>query len=161
MSENAVQAARKALLERLTPETAAMLQIATPNNLASAGIQFPAAPAGGGGGGGGGGRVLFPGWPNPSTPTGRKIAQAESQGGERYDVLIERRHCGRLIGPGGSQFKELVAATGCNIIIEDKEAPPGQGHNVRCVILVGMPHQIRAAEAEVNRICEQVNRGSW
>ena len=40
-----------------------------------------------------GSRVLFPGWPDLSTGTGKKIQQAElAPGVVRYDIVIEKKH---------------------------------------------------------------------
>ena len=38
---------------------------------------------------------------------------------------------GRLIGPNGTQHREMQVMTGCTIVILDKEAPPGQTEDAR------------------------------
>eukprot|EP00966_Prymnesium_polylepis_P209510 4853326-Prymnesium_polylepis.1 len=98
------------------------------------------------------GMVACPGFPHPSGRTGRQIETAWTRPGNiRYDIIVKDQTCGRLIGPGGSRYKEMVRTTGCNIFICDWKSPPRHPADVRLVALVGSAHQVELARAAVNR----------
>lgn len=60
-------------------------------------------------------------WPPSTMPSGRSIEQFQaSPGNVRHDILISKQQVGRVIGAGGSMFKELTQKTGCNIFVLDK-----------------------------------------
>mmetsp|Transcript_23016 Transcript_23016/g.53208 ORF Transcript_23016/g.53208 Transcript_23016/m.53208 type:complete len:117 (-) Transcript_23016:1201-1551(-) len=62
---------------------------------------------------------------------------------------------GRLIGSGGSTYKELTMKTSCKIFVLDKEGPPpGYGDDERMVTLVGFDSQVAHGEMEINTIVQ-------
>jgi len=68
----------------------------------------------------------------------------------RHDLLVEKAHIGQLIGPGGSTIGRLLASTGCDIFVLDKEGPPsGFGVEQRVVVLVGTPSAVTLASHQV------------
>ena len=78
------------------------------------------------------------------------------QGIVRHDIMIEKSRVGRLIGVGGSVFKALVARTGCEIFVLDKEgAPPGCAPHMRLVILMGSEVATGCAAAEIEDLMKR------
>ena len=78
----------------------------------------------------------------------------------RHELLLEKRSLGRLIGPGGVIFKDLITRTGCQIIVIDTEVPPGYPEPWRLVVLVGTPQQLTSGVAEVNAQAQGRGTGS-
>ena len=60
-------------------------------------------------------------WPPPSVPTGRSIQQLEACAANvRHDMLIDHAQVGRVIGAGGSTYKQLTQSSQCNIFVLEK-----------------------------------------
>ena len=54
-------------------------------------------------------QTLTDDWPPTSDREGAKIQSALAQSGAvRHDILVDKKAIGKLIGPGGSQHKEMV-----------------------------------------------------
>ena len=82
-----------------------------------------------------------------------------TEGVVRHDVMIEKSLVGRLIGRGGSIFKALVARTGCEIFVLDKEGPPpGCAPHMRLVILMGSEMATGCAAAEIEDLMKDDRR---
>jgi len=99
---------------------------------------------------------LAPGFPGPETPTGRRMVALEATPGMlRTEMLISKASVGRLIGSGGTTYKELQSKTGCNIFILDKEGPPpGFPEDQRMVVFIGAEQQVAHAEVEVQTLLQ-------
>jgi rRNA processing protein Krr1/Pno1 len=90
-----------------------------------------------------------------------KIKIAESrEGNVRHDILVEKSSMGYLIGGKGKTYKELVAKTGCEIFLLDKEPPAGVPADQRLVVLVGTSHCVTAAYLEAMEIIKAAQSGS-
>jgi len=102
------------------------------------------------------GTKLAPGFPGLDTPSGRRISVLEQTPGHvRQDMMISKSYVGRLIGSGGSTYKELMVKTSCNIFILDKEGPPpGYGDDQRMITLIGFESQVAHAEVEINSLLQ-------
>merc|ERR1719229_2093780 len=87
---------------------------------------------------------------------GRKIQQLlQTPGHIRKDVIVSKGMVGRLIGSGGSTYKELTMKTSAKIFVLDKEGPPpGYGDDERMVTLVGFDSQVAHAEVEISTIVQ-------
>mmetsp|Transcript_65041 Transcript_65041/g.178468 ORF Transcript_65041/g.178468 Transcript_65041/m.178468 type:complete len:164 (+) Transcript_65041:858-1349(+) len=60
---------------------------------------------------------------------------------------------GRLIGTGGSIFKELTAKTACHIFVLDREGPPpGAPEDERIVVCLGTEAQVGHATYEIDQL---------
>ena len=103
----------------------------------------------------------FDDWPplRPDNPqhhaNAKRLHVAIAQGGRgavRHDMVVPKELCGRLIGPGGSAFKEMTARTGAAIVIFDKDAPPREPADNRLVVLVGTALQAICAAAEISSV---------
>jgi len=90
-------------------------------------------------------------WPLATERVGPKIRALEATPGNvRHDILVEKQRVGRLIGPQGSTLKALLANTGCEIFVMDKEGPPeGFGMDQRVVVLVGSPGSVTLANHQI------------
>lgn len=100
------------------------------------------------------GQILVTGWPTAAEPSGRRMAALEQTPGMmRHDILVGKPYVGRLIGQGGSTYRELQQKTGCNIFILDKEGPPpGFADDQRLIVLMGYEAQVVHANAEVEAL---------
>ena len=71
------------------------------------------------------GQIVSQGWPPTTGFVGQRIRSLElTVGNVRNDVMVAKTMVGRLIGTGGSMYKELQTKTGAQIFILDKEGPP-------------------------------------
>ncbi len=106
------------------------------------------------------GQILVCGWPT-SGPVAVRIRQLEkTEHVVRNDVIVEKRHVGKLIGHGGQTYKELQMRSGADICVLDKEGPPpGHDENMRMVVILGMEEQVAHATMEVKRIIETAGSG--
>jgi len=92
----------------------------------------------------------FPDWSVSAQAMGRRMAEVAALGGKRVDLRYPHEHIGRLIGAGGSAYRDLCKRTGAHIFILDKEGPPpGWGDESRLVCLMGTEAQVRRARSEV------------
>lgn len=100
-------------------------------------------------------RLSPPGWPNPGGEAGRRVAQAESRaprGAVRHEMLVPTGRAGRIIGPGGAIYREMVGMTGSAIVLCDYEQPPPGywSHDQKLVVLVGREEQVVRARDLIN-----------
>ena len=84
-----------------------------------------------------------------------RAAEAEA-GAVRHDISIADSMGGKIIGHGGATYRELKAATNCNVFVLLKEgAPPGFTKEQRLVILIGRPEQVKQI------LVAKGSQGSW
>lgn len=95
-------------------------------------------------------------WPYEQHRVAQRLAiLRHTEGVVRRDVLVEKTMIGRLIGPGGSTYRKLLATTNCEIFVLDKEGPPpGFGFDQRLIVLMGTEAVVAHANVEINAIVE-------
>ena len=84
-------------------------------------------------------QILCQGWPTMEHTSGRRMQMLEGQPGiVRHDIRVAKPIVGRLIGSGGSTYRDLATRTGASIFVLDKEGPPpGWSNDWRLVIIMG------------------------
>ena len=102
------------------------------------------------------GQIVSQGWPPTTGFVGQRIRSLElTVGNVRNDVLVAKSMVGRLIGTGGSMYKELQTKTGAQIFILDKEGPPpGQADDMRIVVVLGSEAQVSYASHEISSLID-------
>ena len=99
-------------------------------------------------------RLVFD-WPPLNNRDGLRIHSVESlPGNVRHDMVVDSSMMGRIIGPKGMHHRELTAKTDCNVIIMDKEPPPGHAPDQRLVVLIGTTSQVTNAFIESDAIVQ-------
>jgi len=102
------------------------------------------------------GQIISQGWPPTTGFVGQRIRQLELVAGNvRNDILVAKTMVGRLIGTGGSMYKELQTKTGAQIFILDKEGPPpGVDDAQRIVVVLGHEDQVQYATHEISTLID-------
>ena len=102
------------------------------------------------------GQIVSQGWPPTTGFVGQRIRSLElTVGNVRNDVMVAKTMVGRLIGTGGSMYKELQTKTGAQIFILDKEGPPpGQADDMRIVVVLGSEAQVSYASHEIANLID-------
>jgi len=95
-------------------------------------------------------------FPGLGLQMGRKIAQLLTTAGHiRKDLIVPKTMVGRILGSGGSKFKEIMSKTSCKVFVLDKEGPPpGYEPDQRMVTLIGFDSQVDAAEEEIESLIQ-------
>jgi len=99
-------------------------------------------------------------FPGLGLQMGRKIAQLlTTKEHIRKDLIVPKAMVGRILGSGGSKFKEIMSNTSCKVFVLDKEGPPpGYEDDQRMVTLIGFESQVQAAENEIESLIQSALR---
>jgi len=99
-------------------------------------------------------------FPGLGLQMGRKIAQLlTTKEHIRKDLIVPKAMVGRILGSGGSKFKEIMSNTSCKVFVLDKEGPPpGYEEDQRMVTLIGFESQVEAAENEIESLIQSALR---